>query len=122
MFMYEVPITNSAKNEAPDGTQLRAPDWGDLVTKLAAMRDLRTSLQRQQSQLSGAFSGFADIREESAHESDSQHIIDRDDALTLQNVNKTGRGVNLKALADCKGLASKSDGMQNVTPCDREIK
>lgn len=119
--MYEAPITDYTQDETLEGSRLRALQWPELVAKLAAMRDLRLSLAGQQGHSTGAFSGFADIREKSSHEPDAQYLENRDAAPESQSFNETGRSVNLKTLADRKGPAPNDEAlntqdMQSVPP------
>jgi len=124
--MYEAAITVTTPNDAPEGTQLRAPQWPELVAKLAAMRELRLSLARQESGSIGAFSSFARFRGELSHQPDS-HNRKRAAAPESQIVNETARSVNPNALADRKGAAVNNAALNNqemqfASPRDREIK
>ena len=129
--MNETRISDFARSDSlsqgTDGSQLRPVLWTELTARLAAMRDLRQSLAggstpfgAKSASLSGshicsAFTDFAEVRENLAHE--SPEICER------VGVNKMGGRVNLKALADSKGPApNNAIDLIRITPGDRELK
>lgn len=105
--MYDAPITDAARSKGYESTQLREFEWPELVAKLAAMRELRLGLARQNGPSRGAFSSLTDLREGGT-------------------VNGMEGAVNLNALADRKGpapnnAALNNQDMQLASPRDREI-
>lgn len=120
--MYQAPNTDFALSEASDSTELRPLVWADLLARLAAMRDFRRSLTNSPAHPSGAFFGFADIRNElmdDIHQGDSEG---HQTGATNQKLNEMCGNVNPKALAAGKGQASNSQAeTDSVNPGDREI-
>jgi hypothetical protein len=94
--MYETPNLDFARAEPLECTELRPLVWSELVARFAAMRDFRRSLSDIDAHSRGAFSGFADIREEMSNEArvdDSEH---HELAVIEKRLNEIDRGVNLK--------------------------
>ena len=128
--MNETSISQFAHSEAnrewEEGSQLRPVEWSELTARLAAMRDLRQSLSGastpfgvKSGPLAGlhscsAFTDFAEVREELAHETPK--------VSGSAKVNKIASHVNPKDLSDGKGPAVNSSVELNcVNPGDREL-
>jgi hypothetical protein len=119
--MYETPNLDFARAETLECTELRPLVWPELVARFAAMRDFRRSLSDIHAQTGGAFSGFADIREELSNEAHVDDSENYEAAVIEQKLNEIDRGVNLKTSAAGKCLARKDrDQVHGINPVDRE--
>ncbi len=57
--MFEEKITPAGIERPTDGELLRAPEWADLVARLAASRELRQAMVARRMEASGNFDSFA---------------------------------------------------------------
>jgi hypothetical protein len=122
MVMYQTPTPDFAHGDTSESSLLRPLIWPELVARLAAMRDLRRSLATGDGHSRGAFSGFADIREELSGFSCSDDSKAQQNELIDGTVNKTGGSVNPENLADGKGRVSNNARLiDRVNPGDREM-
>jgi hypothetical protein len=120
--MYETSNIDFARAETLECTELRPLVWPELVARFAAMRDFRRSQSDMHAHSRGAFSGFADIREELSNEACVDDSEKHEVAVIEQKLNEIDRGVNLKTSAAGKCLGRNDRDQAHIAnPGDREM-